>query len=160
MTQEKECCPKFDPQPWEKVTHEWNDKPFIFDTIPQVFHMPLPWMMKKVITRMWNRAQSLGIAPEIQDFALFAYDPSPWKSELYLAVTKNVPEPDARKMSGTYMSRVFDGPYSAVPRYLREMNQYLSSAGKKAKKHYFYYTTCPKCAKKYGHNYVVALSEV
>lgn len=25
---------------------------------------------------------------------------------------------------------------------------------------YFHYTTCPKCAKKYGHNYVVLFTEV
>jgi len=25
---------------------------------------------------------------------------------------------------------------------------------------YFFYTTCPKCAKKYGKNYVVILAEV
>ncbi|MGE5758418.1 MAG: hydrolase [Sideroxydans sp.] len=28
------------------------------------------------------------------------------------------------------------------------------------RKLYFYYTTCPKCAKKYGKNYVVILAEV
>ena len=35
-----------------------------------------------------------------------------------------------------------------------------ASQGKKAGKYYFYYTSCPKCAKKYGHNYIVAFAEV
>jgi hypothetical protein len=160
MTQEKECCPKFDPQTWDKISHEWKDKPFLIDTIPQFLHMPLPWMMKKIVTRMWERAKSLGIAPETKDFLLLAYDPSPWKSELYLAVTKDVPEPDAVKMSGSYVSMVFDGPYSGVPKFIKEMDQYLHTITKKSKKYYFYYTTCPKCAKKFGHNYIVGLSEV
>jgi hypothetical protein len=47
-----------------------------------------------------------------------------------------------------------------VPKYIKEADTYLASLGKKAKKYYFYYTTCPKCAKKYGHNYIVAFAEV
>jgi hypothetical protein len=160
MTETKECCPKFDPQPWEKVTHQWKDKPFLLDTIPQFLHMPLPLMYKKTLTRMWARAQKLGIAPDIKDFLLLAYDPSPWKSELYIAVTKEIPEPDIVKMTGSYVSMVFDGPYSGVPRYIKKMDEYLETLKKKSKKYFFYFTTCPKCAKKFGHSYIVALSEV
>jgi len=160
MTEPKECCPKFDPQPWEKITHQWKDKPFLFRTIPQFLHMPLPWMYKKVLKDMWERAQELGIAPDVKDFMIFAYDPSPWKSELYLAVTKETPEPDVVKLTGTYVSMVFDGPYSGVPKYIKKMDEYLSSLKKQSKKYFFYFTTCPTCAKKFGHNYIVALSEV
>jgi len=32
--------------------------------------------------------------------------------------------------------------------------------GKTARKYYFYFNTCPKCAKAYGHNYAVALAQV
>jgi len=41
QTQSSECCPKFDPAPWNEKTHEWKDKPFIRETLPQLFHMPL-----------------------------------------------------------------------------------------------------------------------
>jgi NMD protein affecting ribosome stability and mRNA decay len=160
MTHEKECCPKFNPQPWQKVTHQWNDKPFLFATIPQFLHMPLPWMYRRVISRMWQRAQGLGIAPDVKDFLLFAYDPSPWKSELYLAAMKDIPEKDITKLSGTFVSMVFDGPYSGVPKFMKEMDGYLRSTNQTSKKYFFYYTTCPKCAKKYGHNYIVALAQV
>ena len=54
---EKECCPKFDPQPWDEKTHVWKNKPFIRETIPQIFHMPLPWMFGGAVTKMWNLAQ-------------------------------------------------------------------------------------------------------
>jgi hypothetical protein len=160
MTETKECCPKFDPQPWEKITHQWKDKPFLLETIPQFLHMPLPGVYRKALTRMWERAQKLGIAPDIKDFLLLAYDPSPWKSELYIAVTKEIPEPDIVKLTGTYISMVFDGPYSGVPKYIKKMDEYLETLKKKSKKYFFYFTTCPKCAKKFGHNYIVALSEV
>lgn len=157
---EPECCPEFDPKPWDYKTHEWVDKPFIRDYLPQFLHMPLPSMMGKVIGRMWKKAQDAGAATEMKDFLLMAYDPSPWKSELYMSVTKEVTATENVKLNGTFVSKVFDGPYNKVPKYLNEFRRYLELINKKAKKYYFYYTTCPKCAKKYGHNYIVAFAEV
>ncbi len=40
------------------------------------------------------------------------------------------------------------------------MTAFASARGKKIKKLYFHYTTRPKCAKKYGKNYVVILAQV
>jgi hypothetical protein len=40
------------------------------------------------------------------------------------------------------------------------MDEDLSSKGRSSQKYFFYFTTCPKCAKKYGHNYVVAFAQV
>jgi len=36
----------------------------------------------------------------------------------------------------------------------------LKKQGNIGREGYFYYTTCPKCAKKYGKNYVVLLAQV
>ncbi len=157
---EQPCCPKFDTVPWDEKTLQWTDKPFIRDTIPEFMHMPLPGMIKRMMGRMWKMAQDSQAAPELNDFIAMAYDPSPWKSEFYMAVTKEVPGADNVRLSGTFHTKVFDGPYNAVPKWLKEMERYVESNGKKTKKYYFYYTTCPKCAKKYGHNYVVAFAEV
>jgi effector-binding domain-containing protein len=159
-TDSHECCPEFDPKPWDYVTHDWKDKPFIRDYIGQFFHMPLPSQMRKVIGRMWKKAQDAGAAPEMKDFLLLAYDPSPWKSELYMSVTKEVPGAENIKFTGTFISKVFDGPYNHVPKYLNEFRRYLALTDKKAKKYYFYFTYCPKCVKKYGHNYIVAFAEI
>jgi hypothetical protein len=70
-------------------------------------------------------------------------DPAPWHEKTHV-----------------WSDKVFDGPYSKVPAYLKEFYSYIDSVGKKAKKIYFYFTTCPKCARKYGHNYIVAFAEV
>jgi hypothetical protein len=40
------------------------------------------------------------------------------------------------------------------------MVSYVRSKGKEIKKMYFWYTTCPKCAKVYGKNYTVILAMV
>jgi len=76
------CCPKFDPGPWDGKTHEWKDKPFTMESIPQFLHMPFPPMFARTVSRMWKQAQEAGAAPEMKDFLLMAYDPSPWKSEI------------------------------------------------------------------------------
>lgn len=157
-TTESPCCPKFDPKKWDNKTHEWKDKLFIQDNVRQIFHTPIN--IGKVISRMWNKTQEAEAAPEIKDFILMAYDPSPWISELYMTVTKEVPNAKNVKVSGTFISKVFDGPYNDVPKWIKEMDKYLSDNEKTAKKYYFYFTTCPKCAEYYGHNYVVTFAEV
>jgi len=153
------CCPRFDSTPWDGSTHQWEDKLFIKDSIRQIFHIPMPSSITRTIQRMWAKATKVNANLDAKDFLLLAYDPSPWKCEYYMAVAKEVPEADNVKISGTFFSKVFDGPYSAVPKWIKEMEEVLHSQGKKSKKYYFYYTTCPKCAKLYGHNYVVAFAE-
>jgi hypothetical protein len=159
--EEKECCPRFDPQPWENATHEWKDKLFLIDSVPQFFHIPLPGVYGKTITRMWNLAEKYEAKPEMKDFIMLSYDPSPWKSVLYLSLSKEIPDDKHMiKLSGSFITKVFDGPFQNVPKYMKDTEAYLESVGKKAKKYYFYYTTCPKCAKKYGHNYIVVFAEI
>jgi len=154
------CCPKFNPELWDEKTHNWKEKLFIKDTVRQIFHMPLPSSVGKTISQMWEKAQDAKADPDLKDFLLLAYDPSPWKSELYMTVTKEIPGAENVKLSGTYLSKVFDGPYNAVPKWIKEMEKYVSSKGKKTIKYFIYFTTCPKCAKIYGHNYAVAFAQV
>lgn len=121
-TQEhQECCPVFDPEPWDNKTHNWVNKLFIRDYLTQFFHIPFPPMMAKVIGRMWKKAVDAGAATEMKDFLLLAYDPSPWKSELYMNVTKEVPGAENVKLTGTFISKVFDGPFNHVPEYIKEL---------------------------------------
>ena len=58
------------------------------------------------------------------------------------------------------MTRVFDGPYNAIPRFIKEMDEYLKESGKAAKDYYVHYAYCPKCAKEQGHNYMVLFALV
>lgn len=159
-TENNTCCPKFDPKPWEGKTHVWKNKRFIKETIPQIFHMPFPWMIGQMISRMWRKAEVAGAQPDMKDFLWLSYDPSPWKSENYITVTKTVPDAENVTISGTFISKVFDGPYTHVPKWIALMDAFLDDRKKKALKYYFYFTTCPKCAKKWGHNYVVVFAEI
>lgn len=157
---EEVCCPKFDPEPWDNTVHRWKDKLFIQDSVPEVFHFPLPGTVEKTVTRLWNKAQAAEAAPEVKDFLMLAYDPTPWRGEFLVAVTKEVPGAKNVKLSGTFISKVFDGPYSHIPKYIKQMDVFLEKQNRKAKRYFFYFTTCPKCAKKYGHNYIVTFAEI
>jgi hypothetical protein len=64
------------------------------------------------------------------------------------------------KISGDFLSKVFEGPFQNAGKWLKEMNTYVRSKGKEPKKVYFFYTTCPACAKVYGKNYTVTLARV
>ena len=91
MTHQNEadiCCPPFDPTPWDNQTHQWQDKLFIKDSMFVFLHIPMPWMIAKLMGRMWKKAQDTGAAPEIKDFLVLVTDPSPWKSEYYMYVLK------------------------------------------------------------------------
>lgn len=73
------CCPRFDPEPWDKKEVTFDDRLFVRDHVTSFFHIPLNF--GKVMVR------------------------------------------NMEKM-------------------------------------YFFYTTCPKCAKVYGKNYTVLLAKV
>ena len=128
MGEEKECCPVFDPKPWDGVEHVWKDKPFLKGSIPQLFHMPIPGFLGPGIGRLWKQAQDLGIASATEDFLLLMHDPSPWKSELFLSVAKE--GPGTVTLSGTFISKVYDGPYNDVPKYIRAVDDYLAMRAK------------------------------
>lgn len=157
-TSKEKCCPKFDTKRWDKKAHEWNDKLFIQDDVRQLFHIPLN--MQKVIGPMFEKIQEANAAPKDEDFLMLAYDPSPWKSEIYMTVTKPVPDAKMVKLSGTFISMVFAGPYSAVPKWAKRLEEYINSKGKTVKKFYFHFAYCPKCVEKYGKNYAIGFAEV
>ena len=152
------CCYPLDTSLWNEKTHIWKDKLFLQDEVMQFMHIPLN--ISFVVKHMFKKIEEADAASEVKDFLMLAYDPSPWKSEIYMAVTKDIPNGKMVKLSGTFISKVYDGPYHYVPRWIEEMNQYLSSHHQKALKYYFHYAYCPNCAKKYGHNYCIAFAQV
>lgn len=158
---EKECCPKFNPKPWNERTFIWKDKMFIKTSMPTLFHIPFPSMIGKKMSKIWNLASDAKkVSSNKDDILILFNDPSPFKSEIYLSVTGNVPNADNVKLSGNFVSKVFSGPYSDVPKFMKEMDKYLAKKDKKAEDYYIHYAYCPKCAKKYGDNYMILFAKI
>jgi len=157
----KECCPEFNKDKWDEKTFNWENKHFIKETIPTFFHIPFPPMIRKKITKMWKLAEnSKTTLTNKEDVLVLFADPSPFKSEIYLSVTGDVLNAENIKISGTFISKVFDGPYNVVPKFIKQMNEFLDNKNKKAKKYYIHYAYCPRCAKKYGHNHMILFAEI
>ena len=152
------CCYPFDPSLWNGKTHVWKDKLFLQDEVRQIMHIPIN--MTSIVNRMFKKIEKADAMPEVKDFLMLAYDPSPWKSEIYMTVTKPVHGGKMASLSGTFISRVYDGPYNHVPQWIEDMDKYLASNMKKSLRYYFHFAYCPKCVKKYGHNYCIAFAQV
>ena len=83
-----------------------------------------------------------------------------WGADIYIDVSKKVPDAQMATLTGTFLTKVFEGPYQNVGKWSEEMKKYVKNKGKNLKKLYFSYTTCPKCAKAYGKNYVVLFAQI
>ncbi len=151
------CCPRFKPEGWDEQELHFKDKLFVKARTRSLFHIPIN--MGSVFPRTFadiEKAQAINK----EQFIVLSYDPSAWKGEHYFAVTGEVPGQEMVHMTGDFLTKVFEGPYKNAPKWEKEMEAYVNSKGKQAKKIYFFYTTCPKCAKYYGKNYVVAVAEL
>ena len=159
--EEKECCPKFDPDKWDEKTNVWQDKSFLKETVPTFFHIPFPPMIGNKIQKMYALAEEAGAEPEDkQEWIVLFHDPTAFRSEMFMSTTKTVPGANNVTLSGNYISKVFDGPYNAVPKFIKQMGSYLEKKGELAKDYYVHYAYCPKCAKKFNHNYAVLFAAV
>jgi hypothetical protein len=82
-----------------------------------------------------------------------------WGADVYIAVSKEVPGARMERISGTFFTKVFEGPYSRIRSWAKSMTALLEEQGRPLEKLYFWYTTCPRCAKAYGKNYMVLVAE-
>jgi hypothetical protein len=150
------CCPEGYPDAWHEKEIRWEDKPFVKARVRSVFHIPLNF--GGVLMRNVRRMEAVGAMPD--DLLVITDENSLWGADMYLAATHDVPEAANVRLSGTFLTKVFEGPFSRIPAWIEEMKRYVTSKGRTLKHLYFLYRTCPKCAKKYGKNYVVLLAEV
>jgi hypothetical protein len=151
-----ECCPRFEPGPWDEKELDWRDKRFVKDRVRSFLHIPLNF--GSVMKRNMRRIEAAGAKAD--DMIVLSDENSLWGADVYIGVGREVPNAENVTISGTFLSKVFEGPYQRVPKWIAQMKGSVSSQGRQIRKLYCYYTTCPKCAKKYGKNYVVILAQV
>lgn len=150
------CCPPFDPEPWRDKEVHWQEKLFLRDHVVSLFHIPLNmrWRMAHNVERI---AAAGATAPQP---LMLSDEASPWGANLYIDVTKPVPGAQMARLSGTFFTRVFEGPYREMGRWADQMKEAVKARGQKLVKLYFAYTTCPSCSKAYGKNYVVGFAQI
>ena len=150
------CCARLDPTRWDGQTMSWTARPFARGRVRSLFHVPLNF--GSVVRRLHGAVESAGAYPE--DPILLSDEGSPWGADLYMALDREVPGAETVRLNGTFMTRVFEGPYRNAGRWAREMAQDVAAQGRVVRKMYFCYATCPKCAKHFGKNEVVLFAQV
>ncbi|MBT8292344.1 MAG: hypothetical protein KJN70_03650 [Eudoraea sp.] len=161
QVEKQECCPKFHPEKWNEKTFHWDRKKFIKGSVPTFFHIPLPPMIGKRITKMMKLAEdSKSLSDNREDILVLFTDPHAFISEIYISVTNEVPSANNMALSGNYISRVFDGSYNEIPKFIKQMDVYLQKRKEEAERYYVHYAYCPKCAKEAGHNFMVLFAQL
>jgi hypothetical protein len=155
-TETEVCCPDSYPELWDEKEIQWHDKPFVQGRVRSVLHMPLNF--GSVLMKNLALIESAGAMPD--EMLVLSDENSLWGADMYIAVAKDVPQAKMARLSGTFLTKVFEGPYRQIPTWIEEMKRYVKSQGRELKHLYFLYKTCPKCAKKHGKNYVVLLARV
>jgi hypothetical protein len=151
-----ECCPRFNPEPWDDKTLTWENRRFVKDRVKSFLHIPLNF--GAVMKRNVGAIEAANARPETM--VVLADENSLWGADVYIEVTKDIPGANMATISGTFLSKVFEGPYRNMRKWIDEMKSFVQGKGKGLQKLYCFYTTCPKCAKKYGKNYVVIVAQV
>ncbi len=151
-----ECCPKFDPKPWDDKVFEWENKKFIKDKVCTLFYMPMNF--GNVIKRMNAKVEKAGA--NMPDWLCLSDHTSKWNMDIYLAVDKEVADAENISLSGKFLSKVYEGNFKETGKWMKDFQSFAKLKGFEIEKWYMWYTTCPKCAKKYGKNYVVFIAKI
>jgi hypothetical protein len=151
-----ECCPRFDPAPWDGKEIRWQDRRFVKDRVASFLHIPLNF--GAVMKRNMSRIEAAGAATGTN--VILSDENSPWGADVYIEVARDIPGARMASVSGTFLCKVFEGPYRNMRQWIAEMKDFVRGREREIKKLYFFYTTCPRCARKYGKNYVAILAQV
>lgn len=151
-----ECCPKFNPTPWDDKIFSWNEKKFIKGNVFTLFYMPINF--GSAITGLIKKIGDAGA--KMQDWLCLSDHTSSFNMDIYLAVDKEIPNANNTTISGKFYSKVYEGSFGDTGTWCKDFEGLAKSKGIKLGKMYMWYTTCPKCAKKWGKNYVVIISQI
>jgi hypothetical protein len=151
-----ECCPEFDPNNWDDKIIEWDNRKFIKEKVCTFFYMPINF--GGVMKRLNEKVSKAGAT--MPDFICLSDHTSKWNMNVYHAVDKEIPNAENILLSGRFYCRVYEGPFQDTGKWCKDYESLTKTKGFTIKKMYMWYTTCPKCAKKYGKNYVVILADI
>lgn len=156
MKEEKICCPPFNPQLWDNKLLEWTNKRFITGKVRTFMFMPLNF--GKVITELQTQVDKAGAT--MVDYLCLSDHNSKGNMNILLAVDKEINGAKNVLLSGKFYSKVYEGSFKDTGKWCEDYKEHISKLNFKIKKWYMWYTTCPKCSKKYGKNYVVIICEI
>ena len=151
------CCHKFNPDGWDDVELHFEGKPFVRATTRSAMHIPIN--MGSVFNRVHGHIEDAG-GWDADNTIVLSRDLSAWEAEHLFATDLDVEGEERVTLSGDFVTKVFEGPYSEAKNGEAVMRQTVEAHGGTPSDIWFYYTTCPKCAKAYGQNYIVGVAKM
>ena len=151
------CCPRFNPEGWDGQNLHFENKDFIRTTTKSALHIPLN------MGRVFDRIQTKILAADAydpDDYIVLSRDLSPWQAEHLFSLSKPIADEEHVTLTGDYITKVFEGPYRKAKDWFAEMQAIAGNGDTTNEDVYFFYTTCPKCAKVYQKNYVVGVARM
>ena len=147
------CCPKFDPKKWDKKKVTWQNKLFVKGKAFSFFHIPLN--LENVIRKITKKIEAKNALPK--ELMILSDEESLFHTNIYVSTKKAIPAVHDIKVRGTFLTKVFEGPYKNIKKWKIEMEEYVKLQKKELKHTYTYYPNCPKES---GKNYVVLFAEI
>lgn len=151
------CCPRFLPDEWDEKIFALDDFIFVKATTRSLMYMPIN--LGKVYTSTFEAIDNARAKSETT-YLVLSKDISSFKCEHYFLVDAEVPSLKMNTLEGNYLTKVFEGPFKDMGKWMSVMKLYVKSNGYESNEIYSFYTTCPKCSKHYGKNYVVLFAKL
>ncbi|HLP00542.1 MAG TPA: hydrolase [Opitutaceae bacterium] len=151
------CCTRFDAALWDDREHHWSGKTFLRYRVRCFLYIPLSFgtAMQRCLLDL-KRGEAFTPAPPL----VLSDHTSRWNMDVHVECTQEVPGADNVRLTGTFHSKVFRGPYRDACKWAIAMKDWAAARNLTIKRHLLHYAYCPKCAKHYGENPVAYFVEV
>jgi hypothetical protein len=109
------CCPRFNPEPWDDKTLTWENRRFRERPSNKLSSHSAELRLGHV-NRNVGAIESTDASPETmvspgrREFSL--------GSDVYIEVTKVIPGANMATISGTFLSKVFEGAYQSIRKWI------------------------------------------
>jgi hypothetical protein len=151
------CCPVFHPEDYENKLFDFSSHQFIKAQSKSIMYVPMN--LDKVMTK--TQGDIVAAHQNFEDrYLIISQDVTPFKCDHYFIVKGEVPHYPIQKIEGLYYTKVYDGSYNNISKWMKDLDGILHTKGRKINEVFAFYSTCPKCAEVYKHNYVVLMAKV
>lgn len=157
MAKKDECCPRLEKKEWDKKVHVWKNNVFFYKKhYPAAFYMPIGF--GKAVMQSINLLQGKGqfATPPL----MVCRNETMWGGDIYVKVKKADPKLPTEKISGKFVSMLFEGDYKNVGTWRKQLEDYCKSKNYAVKEIISHYATCPRCAKEHGGTQTVLFARI
>jgi len=150
------CCQPLSPLEWDKKELIWRDKPFYVSRYRSFLHVPIN--IGKKIAEGMKKISEAGLQAEPM---VLSRNETMWGAEILIPISGKAGRFRIELLTGRFLTRLFEGNYADIKKWVKETKKYCESRGFSAKEFIFWYATCPQCAKARGDRaQVVVLARV